>query len=408
MPEDRIVLSLENLQLDIDGKRILNGISLDAGKGEFIGLIGPNGAGKTSLLKCINGFYRYRGNVKVNGIDLFKMSSREIARQMAFMHQNTVITFPFPALEVVLMGRYPHLGFLKNEGPEDYNIARKYMSYTGTDVLESQPVTRMSGGEFQRVMFARALAQETPILLLDEPTSNLDIAFEEKMFLKLRELCANGRTVITAVHDLKTALRYCTRLVLMKEGSIIADGSIEDVFTSSNLSRAYGVNALVYRNRITGFLDFHLYGTMASGEMDTVHVIGGGGSASGIIRLLFERGYKITTGVLAQGDSDLDCAEIFGAERVFCMPFGEIDETSHMRNVELVKKADFTILCEMPFGNGNIRNLEAAAYAKTLVVIEDGDPAGRDFTGGRALELYNRLKENAIVVNSAAVHEVLN
>ena len=202
----RILSAAKNLRLAIDGREILKGLDLNVSKGEFVGLIGPNGAGKTSLLKCLGGIHdAFRGDININGMNLKDMGSREMARHIAFMHQNTVITFPFPALEVVLMGRYPHLGPLKNESAEDYRIAREYMSYTGTDMLETQPVTAMSGGEFQRVMFARVLTQETPILLLDEPTSNLDIAFEEQMFQMLLDLCGKGKTVVAAVHDLKTA-----------------------------------------------------------------------------------------------------------------------------------------------------------------------------------------------------------
>jgi iron complex transport system ATP-binding protein len=402
------VIYAKNLRLAIDGREILKGLDLDVSKGEFVGLIGPNGAGKTTLLKCLGGIHdAFRGDIKINGMDLKDMGSREMARHMAFMHQNTVITFPFPALEVVLMGRYPHLGPLKNESAEDYRIAREYMSYTGTDMLEAQPVTAMSGGEFQRVMFARVLTQETPILLLDEPTSNLDIAFEEQMFKMLLDLCGKGKTVVAAVHDLKTASRYCTRLVLMKEGGIVADGKVDDVLTSQNISEAYDVNALVYRNRVTGTPDFLIYKKEESVKQKTAHVIGGGGSASGVIRLLFERGYKITSGVLAEGDSDTFCAGIFGVECVTCMPYGKIDGESHRKNMDLVRNADITILCNMPFGPGNLLNLEAALAAEKLVIIEDGDPSGRDYTGGKALEIYNRLKENAIVVNQAALHEVL-
>ncbi len=193
----------------------------------------------------------------------------------------------------------------------------------------------------------------------------------------------------------------------MKDGRIIADGPPESVITRENLQLAYGVNALVYRNRITGFVDFHLSGGSDSRRGMKVHVIGGGGSASGVIRQLFENGYTVTAGVFSHGDSDLVCADVFGIKALACRPFSEIDDDTLRQNIDLVKAADLTILCDMPFGHQNIRNLEAASYASDLVIIEDGDPDDRDFTGGTALAAYKELKKKAVTVNSARLHEVL-
>lgn len=409
-------LKIENLEFEINGSKILENISIEAHKGEFIGLIGPNGAGKSTFLKCINGINKAtQGSILLNGKSLVQLDSRSIAREVALMHQNTTVTFPFPALDIVLSGRYPHLGRMRRESAEDYAIARRYMEFTDTLQFERRPVNQMSGGERQRVLFAKILAQETDIILLDEPTASLDISFEEQIFEYCRKLCRRGKTVIAAVHDLKTASRFCSRLVLMKDGSVIADGTPEEVMTSGNLSESYGVKALVYRDRVSGDLDFHIHGLgrirgMAEGESAAgkkVHIIGGGGSASGIFRMLFERGCSITAGVFAHGDTDIDSGSVFGADIIVGKPFSEIADEDYMRNVEMIKAADVVILCDMPFGFQNIRNLDAAAYAKRLVIIEEEAPEGRDFTGGAALGKYGELKGKAIVVNNARLHEVL-
>lgn len=408
---DKDMLVIRNLKYDVNGFTILHNISVNVGKGEFIGLIGPNGAGKTTLLKCINGINKGQGSIELKGQRLEDMDSRKIARNVALMHQNTSITFPFTAFDIVMTGRYPYLSRTHHEGRQDYSTARKYMEYTDTLRFESKSITALSGGERQRVLFAKILTQETELILLDEPTASLDITHEEQIFKYCSELCEKGRTVIAAVHDLKTAAHYCTRLVLMKEGRIIADGLPQDVLTSENLSKTYGVNALVYRNRITGLLDFYIHGitndTLEEESVGYVHVIGGGGSASGVVRLLFEKGYKITAGVFAHGDSDLNCAEIFGIDCLVCRPFSEISDESYDANIERIRNADMTILCDMPFGIQNFKNLLAAKLAHKLVIVEDSDPASRDFTGGKALEAYEELKANAVVVTSVQLHEVL-
>ncbi len=404
---DKKLLAVDGLSLQINGASILKNICAEADNREFIGLIGPNGAGKTTLLKSINGINKGSGKVEICGENLAGMSRRVIASKIAMLHQDTSVAFPFSAMDIVLTGRYHQLGRLKSERPEDYEIARKYMEFTDTLKFETRPINTLSGGERQRVLFAKVLAQETELILLDEPSASLDIAHEEQIFKYSAELCRNGKTIIAAVHDLKTAVRFCTRLILMKTGQIIADGTPENVITQENLSEAYGVKALVYKNRISGMVDFHIPGQADITRGVKIHVIGGGGSASGVIRQLYESGFDVTAGVFAHGDSDLGCTEVFGVRALVCQPFSEIDDRAFEENIELIEAADITILCDMPFGHQNMRNLEAAAHASRLVIIEDGRPEDRDFTGGSALSLYNALKKKAIVIDVARLHEVL-
>ena len=405
LPEKK--LAIRNLSFEINGSKILENISMEVNQGEFVGIIGPNGAGKTTLLKCISGIYKGNGIIEIDGRDINGMDFKSLARMTSLMQQNTEISFPLPVLDIVLTGRYPHMGRMKRESIEDRAIARKNMEYTDTLEFEKRPINEISGGERQRVLFARTLTQESGLILLDEPAASLDISHEEQIFKYSQEQCDAGRTVIAAVHDLRTAMRHCTRFVLMKHGRIIADGSPEEVLTSENLSEAYGVNALVYKNRITGLLDFHIHGVGAASPEKTIHVIGGGGSAAGVLRTLYENGYKTTAGVFSMGDSDLASADVFRIKHIICLPFSEIDEESFNLNVELIKKADLTILCDMPFGTQNIKNLESAKFARKLAVIEEDDPAARDYTGGVALAMYMGLRRNALVTCLARLHEVL-
>ncbi len=402
------IIEIKNLNYSINNKEILKDINLDIKAGDFIGLIGPNGAGKTTLLKCMNGLNKAGGRIKIKGSDINKYTERKLAKEVALMHQNTTVGFPFSALDIVLMGRYPYIKRFRAETKEDYTVARRNMDYTHTGKLEESPVTEMSGGERQRVLFAKTLTQETDIILLDEPTASLDITYQEQIFEYSRDLSSMGTTIVAAIHDLKIAARYCTRLVLMNYGEIVADGLPEEVLTSENLSCVYGINALVYRNRITGLLDLYINRDTAGKKNERVHVIGGGGSASGVMRQLYEQGYPVTAGVFSHGDSDIGCAEVFGIKYLAEKPFTEISDEIHAKNILNIRNSEITILCNMPFGFQNFRNLEAALNANKLVIIEDEQPGIRDFTDGRATELYKQLKKAAAaVITSAQLHEVM-
>lgn len=403
------VIVVKDIGFNINGKKILNNISFSVDKGEFVGLIGPNGAGKTTLLKCLNGINKFEGTVSMNEKSIFHMSDKGLAAKISMMHQNTSIEFPFSALDVVLMGRYPHLKRLQRESKADYHIARDNMHYTDTLKLEDSSINDMSGGERQRVLFAKTLTQQTDIILLDEPTASLDITYQEQIFKYSKELTQQGKTVIAAIHDLKIAARYCTRLILMNCGEIVADGKPEEVLTSENISKVYCVKALVYKNRISGLLDFYISRFNYEKRNERIHVIGGAGSAYGVLRELYERGFYVSAGVFSHGDSDIGCAEVFGIEFLEEKPFNDISDGLLTDNIMYIKNADMTILCNMPFGKQNIKNLEAARYAQKLVIIENEPPESRDFTGGEAVKIYNELKSKAVaVITAAQVHEVLN
>jgi iron complex transport system ATP-binding protein len=407
MTEESII-EIQNLNYQINDCKILKNINLTVSAGEFVGLIGPNGAGKTTLLKCINGINKADGVLKVNGKHIQELETKKLAREVSLMHQSTSISFPFNAIDIVMMGRYPYLKRLQHESSEDFAIARRNMEYTATVEFEKVPVTEMSGGERQRVLFAKTLTQETDIILLDEPTASLDITYQEQIFNYSKELSEQGKTIIAAVHDLKIAARYCTRLVLMSEGTIVASGKPDDVLTSNNLSIAYGIKAIVYKNRITGLLDIYINKQDIHKKSERIHVIGGGGSASGVIREFYEHGYNISAGVFLNGDSDIGSAEVFGIEYLVEKPFSEISDSLNAENVLLIKNSDMVVLCNMPFGNQNFKNLQAALNAKKLVIIEDEPPETRDFTDGRATEIYYFLKKSAAaVITSAELHEIL-
>ena len=219
------MLEAHDLVYRVEATRLLDQVSLSAGRGDFVGLIGPNGAGKTTLLRTLSGLLRAQeGSVVVEGRDLAHMSAAEIARIQAHMPQTTSNTYGFNGLEIVMMGRYPHMNRFQVEGSEDRRIALDSMRLTETEAFVDREINTLSGGERQRVFLARALAQQPRILLLDEPTSNLDIQHQLKVLGTIRALVAEGLTAIAAIHDLSLAARFCHRLILLNGGQVLAQG----------------------------------------------------------------------------------------------------------------------------------------------------------------------------------------
>ena len=254
-------IDARGVRYEIDGKRLLHGVSLSAGQGELVGLIGPNGAGKSTLLRAISGALGHTGGVvRLEGADIETLSSREVATRLALVPQIAPYTHGFTAVELVLMGRYPHLGRFQIEGSEDRHIARDAMRMTETERFAERTLDTLSGGERQRVFVSRALAQQPRILLLDEPTSNLDVLHQLKVLDLVRELVDDGLTAIAAIHDLNMAARYCDRLVLLQDGSVLADGTPAEVLSPDTIESAFGVKSAVYRDPITGALAISLIG----------------------------------------------------------------------------------------------------------------------------------------------------
>jgi len=238
------------------GTRVVDGVSLTAPRGSIVGLIGPNGSGKTTLLRMLNGTLRpAAGDVRLEGVPLAAMSRIAIARRIAVVPQETRVTFDFTVLEIVLMGRYAHLGAFALEGAGDVSIARKALAATGTSALEARQFATLSGGEKQRVIVASALAQSSEVLLLDEPTTALDIGFQFEIASLLASLNReHGTTMVVSTHDLNLAAMLCTDLVLLKAGRVLATGPTRDVLTPDNIRRLYDVDADVTFHSRAGHL----------------------------------------------------------------------------------------------------------------------------------------------------------
>lgn len=229
---------MENLNLTID-------------PGEMVGILGPNGSGKSTLLKLMSGALEpCRGIVYLDGKDISRIRRKEIARRMAVVPQETDLGFDFTVREVVSMGRYPHLGRFQFNDTESERAVSRAMRTTEVMELSDKPFSRLSGGEKQRAILARALAQEPGILLLDEPTKNLDIRHSLDFMMLVRRMnVRSGLTVVAVLHDLGLASRYCTRIILLKDGRVHSDGPKERVLTSEHIEQVFDVRSMIHHDR---------------------------------------------------------------------------------------------------------------------------------------------------------------
>lgn len=240
-------VTLEGVVAGYGARRVLQRLDLHVGRGEVVGLVGPNGCGKTTALKVIAGTLRASaGTVRLCGADVATLTRRERARLVAVVPQDPALPVGYTARESTVMGRTPHLGFLQQEGPADYAAADEALARVGAAPLADRTVDQLSGGERQLIVLARALAQGSPVLLLDEPTAGLDIGRQESTLELVRRLARDeGKTVLAAIHELTLASLYCDRIAIVHDGRVAAAGPPSAVLTRENISRAYGSDVIL-------------------------------------------------------------------------------------------------------------------------------------------------------------------
>lgn len=392
-------LFVENLKcgysypiVEVDGR-------LKFEEGKVYGFVGPNGSGKSTLIKALAGLVKiFEGRICFGDVQISKLSDIERAKLISYMPQHIISSFPFTVLDVVMMGRFPYEKSRFFATYESKKIAEEKIEQVDLSSKKLSSILKISGGERQRTSFARVLAQSSKVLLFDEPNSSLDISHQEKILRIAKQEALDGKIVIMAIHNLKIAAKVCDSVIMMKDGKIIDIGRPDEVLNQQNIKKVYDVDAVVYKNPF-GIFDIELI-QREDPKAVHVHVVAGGGSAQLLFRMLVEMGCKVTTGVLSTNDTDFETAQLFSIYTVFTKPFMPIGEKEYIENIQLISKADLCVLCSIPFGVQNLKNLEALRYANKLCIIEEEDISKRDFTGGLATNLYNELKEKALVVSS--------
>ena len=238
------MVRLENVSIALGERTVVAGVSADLGGG-VIGLIGPNGAGKSTLVRAIAGLIPADGGILIDGAPIASMSLRDRARHIAYLPQGQSVHWPLTVERLVALGRLPHLAPFARPGDADAQAIERALERTELLPLRDRPIDELSGGERARVLLARALAVEAPLLLADEPLAALDPAHQIEVMALLRAEAARGATVIAVLHDLTLAARWCDRLLLIDQGSLVADGKPAEVLTADRIGAVYGVSAFI-------------------------------------------------------------------------------------------------------------------------------------------------------------------
>lgn len=397
-----IMLAYDAADVGYSRTAVVRGASLAVKAGEIVGLVGPNGAGKSTFLKAVTGeSVLIAGSLEVGGRPAASLSERERARLVGVVPQQVTAAFSFPALEFVQMGRHSHLPRFAHIGEADAEAVERAMRVTDTMHLALKAVDELSGGDLQRLVFAQALAQEPRLLLLDEPVSHLDLNHRLQVLDLTRELADSGMAVVVVFHELELAARYADRIAIVAEGALQPAGAPADVITPETLRAVFGVRALVGREPVTGSVSITPVlreQSVAAVRRGSVLVIGGSGMAAPLMRRLVIDGWQVSSGALNEGDVDATLADVLGLPYAHIPPFVAMDESATSAVIELANASDAVVVCDVPFGHGNVDNLKAAVESGRPLVLMGGI-TGRDYTGGHAESLWTQaVGAGAVVV----------
>jgi len=397
------LLSVDRVSVGYTDRLAVRSVSLDVRPGEFVALTGPNGAGKTTLLRAILGLLPIReGEVRVLGTRLADLDIRQRAQRMAWLPQEEHPQDNVRLLDYVLFGRYAHVPPFYSENTDDYARARDALRAVGLWDRRASGIWEVSGGERQRVLLARALAQDAPILLLDEPTAHLDIASQLELIGRLVRLCReSSRCVIAALHDLNLAARFSDRIVVLSRGRLAQDGPPEDVLSTGLLREVWDVDAELRRDPRSGLpylipvLPREVVRTTpAERRLGPVHVVGGGGAASDTLRTLAGHGYRLTAGVLPLFDTDSETAAELGIPAALEVPFAPLGLEARAENRRLLEGARAIVVAPFAIGPSNLANLEdlrAFVATRPSFLLRTASLSERDFTEGRAGAIVREL-----------------
>lgn len=409
-------ITVRDLSVEINNFKILSSINCTFEQGKIYTILGPNGSGKTTLLKTIAGLINpIKGEILVDNHEITQINPKERAEIIAMLPQNTHIETEFSVEEIVQMGRYhKNYSIFHSITKEDIEITNKAMEEVGVLSLKKRSFAKLSGGEKQRVLLARALAQKPKILLLDEPTASLDLNYQLEILKLVQKLNKqNNLTVISVLHDIQLAAKYSQELILLNRGKIHKTGKPKEVITPDTIKEIYNITTKItwddFANQV--FIKTLDSENVTISKDLKIHIIPGGGSSVNILELLSTHSTNISMGVVNEGDLDWEKACELNIETVTAKSYSPITQENYIDNLKFIEKADIVILCNTPFGHGNIQNLEAIKYAeakgKKIIIIGDKEFKKRDFTMEKKAELlFNEIIRGEKVSTAKNVQEL--
>lgn len=391
-------LQASGLGVRIGERDLLSDIDLTVQPGAFLGLLGPNGSGKTTLLRCLTGALEpSRGTVLLEGRPLDRLSRREIARRVGVVPQTFTLDFRFTVEEVVALGRYPYRSAWGRTQDDDGPV-QEAMAALSIAHLAERPVTELSGGERQRVVVAQTLAQETPVILLDEPLNNLDLNHQLEVMQLLAHLHSQERTIMVVVHDINMASQYCEELAVLSSGRLVARGAPDTLLTRELILDVFATRVAVHRQGGRPYVTPLALdpGRAAEGAQSfKVHVVTGGGAAAELVEELAHLGFTPTLGVVSVFDSDYAAAQQFGLPVVSAPPFQPIPAEAIAEHRVMANQAECVVVAPQVFGPGNLANLqvalEVARAGRLVLLLDQPSMPERDLAGGAAVSLQADL-----------------
>lgn len=360
---DGPLIFAQNLNLGYDGSPVIKGVHLELMRGEFVAVLGPNAAGKSTLLRGLAGLLRpLEGVAYLNGKEVSRLTSKELARSVGVLLTERVKLGLLTVYDVVALGRYPYTGMMARLSKKDREVVFSVMEEVGIAELFNMVFDELSDGQKQKVMIARALAQEPSVLILDEPTTHLDPRNKIDVVMLLKRLARDrGLLVVASMHEVELALRVADRVIVVNEGEVEVYDQPEELVTDGGISRIFGLNGGVTFDPRTMSMEVPQrgYGKRKG------FVIAGGGTGAIVYRIMARLGYDVSTGVLHENDLDYYVARALGLRIVSEKPFSPIGRPSFDRAADGVKESELVIYTNPPIGTINERNVDLLELAKS-------------------------------------------
>ena len=408
-------LSVQNLFFSYENRKVIKNVTFDIQKGDFVGILGPNGSGKSTLLYLLSGLLLPdAGSIFISGKNTKELSRKNWSREIAIVFQETNLNLDLECYDIIMMGRFPHWRRWQKENKHDLDAVQDALQITNTKQFASRPFRELSGGEKQRVMIARALAQEPHILLLDEPTSHLDILYQLDIMSILYQLQKKGITIIGVFHDINLVSQFCNQVLFLKKGEVLHYDLVNKSLHTPQLEELFDVAFLE---------EIHPYSLrpffMPLGIVNkliplstSVHLICGGGSGSIFMKEFLEAGFSVSVGIVNQFDSDQEMASKLGLPVIIEKPFSPISDETFQKALDIASKSDYVFLAPGYWGWGNLRNLDIAfsllERGKRVLFLKESLDRKWDYTEGQAIDKLNWLLQQPQVKVFSTISELLS